>query len=175
MKQLFFVLCVVCLFALSVAAQNSWIPKGANATTILVEHFKYCDPNSTLYGVDEDYEDMRDEFLEKTNESLENYNQQLGELFKNYKYSYELVMLGKVEEMFPDKQKYRYMLRREPYFGKKKVVTNSSIQSKEDQSYCGYRYYFYDRLENKKLAAYYFSGDQWVQIQRIIFWLNNAK
>ncbi|HNL07418.1 MAG TPA: peptide deformylase [Chitinophagales bacterium] len=61
MKQLFFVLCVVCLSALSVVAQNSWIPKGANATTILVEQFKYCDPNSTLYGVDEDYEDIADE------------------------------------------------------------------------------------------------------------------
>jgi hypothetical protein len=174
MKQLLFLIALTCFSAITVRAQNSWIPKDVRTSTLLIEEFKYYDPNNTLTGVDEDYEDMKDDFLENTNAKLEEYNQKLGSILKNYKYSYELAMLSKLDERFADKQKYRYLLRREPYFGRKKV-TNEGTQSKQDLSYCGYKYYFYDRVNNQSYPAYYYSGDQWTQLQRIVFWLNNNK
>lgn len=174
MKQLLFLMLLICLSTFAVIAQNSWIPKDLRTTTVLIEEFKYYNPNSTLTGVDEDYEDMKDTFLENTNEKLEEYNQKLAVVFKNYKYSYELAILGKLDELFADKQKYRYLLKREPYFGRKKVI-NEATQNKQDQSYCGYKYYFYDRVTNQSYPAYYYSGDQWTQLQRIVFWLNNSK
>ena len=66
MKQLLFLIALTCFSAITVRAQNSWIPKDVRTSTLLIEEFKYYDPNNTLTGVDEDYEDMKDEFLENT-------------------------------------------------------------------------------------------------------------
>lgn len=172
MPKLFSLLLLLCIVQQAAISQSSWIPSNLRTTTVLVEQFKYYDPNNTLNGVDEDYEDLKDEFLENTNGQLEDYNQKLTNIFKNYKYSYELTMLGKIDELYGDKTKYRYVLRREPYFGRKKII-EVATQNKQDLSYCGYKYYFYDRVTKQSYPAYYYSGDQWTQLQRIVFWLNS--
>lgn len=158
------------ILALSSSAQR-WIPKSITQTTILVEQFKYQDPNRTLESIDDNYEDARDSFIETTNANLENYNTKFSELFKDYKGKYILAIPNKIDEQYPDKNTYRYILRREPFFGNKKVY-NSSLNKTDDQSYFAYRYYFYDRVTKQQYEPYYFSGDQWLQVRRIVFWLN---
>ncbi|HMS50739.1 MAG TPA: hypothetical protein PKD56_00305, partial [Chitinophagales bacterium] len=73
----------------------------------------------------------------------------------------------------PDVQQYRYILRREPFFGNKKVL-NAASNTVEDVSYFAYRYYFHDRQTKTDYTPYYFSGDLWLQMQRLVFWMNKA-
>ncbi len=169
------IVCTLCLLvATSFAfAQKRWIPNDVHTTTILVERFKYQDPNNTLEDIDEFFEDDRDDFIEETNDNLESYNVKLAPLFKDYKYPYELVPVGKIEELYPDKNKYRYILRREAFFGNKRTL-NLQTKSVEDESYFAYRYYFHDRVTRESYPYYSFSGDQWRQVKRIVYWLNRA-
>lgn len=152
---------------------QQWIPDDIHSTTILVERYKYQDPNRTLLDVEDEYEDQKDDFIAKTNNNLENYNEILDSIFKKYTFDYKLAVFGKINEEYPDKTTHRYILRRDVFFGNKRVLntTNNKI---EDQSYIAYRYYFYDRKTRKSFSPYYFSGDQWEQIERIIYWLNNT-
>jgi hypothetical protein len=153
---------------------QKWIPQDLRLSVMLVERFKYQDPNATLADVDDQYEDQKDDFIERTNDNLEPYNVRLDSIYKACQVEYKLVDLGKVDELYPDPVTYRYLLRREAFFGMKKVL-NPTTQKNEDQSYCAYRYYFYDRFLKKTYPYYYYSGNQWDQLKRIVFWLNKTK
>jgi len=169
------IVCTLCLIvATSFAfAQKKWIPTDVHQTTILVERFKYQDPSNTLDEIDEFFEDDRDDFIEETNDNLEAYNEKLSPLFKKYKFPYELVPVGKIDELYPDKRQHRYILRREAFFGNKRTL-NLATKNVEDESYFAYRYYFHDRQTKESYPYYYFSADQWGQVKRIVHWLNKA-
>ncbi len=169
------IVCTLCLiFTTSLAfAQKKWLPDDVQTTTLLVERFKYQDPNNTLEDVDEFFEDDRDDFIEETNDNLEAYNEKLEPIFKKYKHSFELVPVGKIDELYPDKNEHRYILRREAFFGNKRSL-NLKTKEVEDESYFAYRYYFYDRKTKESYPYYYFSGDQWQQLKRIVYWLNKT-
>ncbi len=169
-----FLIAVICATSLTVRTQaQSWIPEDLTTSIVLIERFKYQDPNMTLSDIDEMYEDQRDEFIENTNENLERFNVRLDSIFRTCKIKVAPTDLGKMDEQFSNIAAYRYVLRRDVFFGKKKVL--NSAQKPEDQSYIAYRYYFYDRVLKKTYPYYYFSGTQWAQLQRIVFWLNQYK
>lgn len=177
MKKTFLLLTLILFIASTTIPRSmaqSWIPQGIHRTTVLVERYKFQDPNNTLADIDEDYEDAKKAHIEAINKNLDRYNNSLDSTFRAYKSPYKLAVLGKIDEEYPDKNAYRYILRRELFFGNKKIL-NPATQRVEDKSYFAYKYYFYDRLLRKNLDYYYFSGDQWSQVRRIIFWLNNAK
>ena len=161
------------LFTCSIYAQQ-WIPDDITATNLLVERYKYQDPNMTLLDIEEEYEVQKDDFVSSTNDNLENYNDILDSMFTAYQHDYNLAVFGKIEEDYPDKNVHRYILRRDVFFGNKRVL-NPESGKLEDDSYIAYRYYFYDRLTKESYPPYYFSGDQWAQIKRIIYWLNIAE
>lgn len=153
---------------------QSWIPTDLHSGVVLIERFRYQDPGMTLVDVDESYEDQKDEFIEITNDQLEPYNQRLDSLFRTCNVKNQMVDLGKVDEQFPDVRLFRYMLKRDVFFGKKKAL-DPKTQKVTDQSYFAYRYYFYDRITKKSFPYYYYSGSQWDQLKRIVFWLNQLK
>ena len=161
------------IFASLPAFAQKWIPESLGQTTILVERFKYHDPSYTLTDIDDFYEDDRDDFVENANAQLDALNQKLEKVFTAYKYPYELVSRGKLDEKYPDKTKHRFFLDREIFFGNKKAY-NPNTKKVEDQSYFAYRYRFVDRLNGTEYPPYFFSGDQWSQVKRLIFWLNRA-
>ena len=175
-KITFFLLLSCCLLAVpaTLCQAQKWIPQDLRTSVMLVERFKYQDPNATLADVDDMYEDQKDEFIENTNNHLEPYNQRLDSLYKSCNAEHKLVDLGKVDELYPDVMMYRYLLRREAFFGTKKVL-NLTTKKTEDQSYCAYRYYFYDRFLKRSYPYYYYSGNQWDQVKRIVFWVNKTK
>lgn len=172
-KSIFF----ACLLFFLMLSNNylfaqKWIPKDVHNYTILVERFNYQDPLAYYDFVDEMYELEQEEFLEEANERLENDNDKLDAIFQAYKHKYLTVSPSKINEY--DKNEYRYVLRRELFYGNKKVI-NTNTSTTEDQSYFAYRYYFYDRQTGENYPAYYYSGDQYNQLKRIVFWLNRAK
>jgi len=170
------IICTLCLIVTTslTFAQKKWMPNDVQTTTLLVERFKYQDPNNTIEDIDDFFEDDRDDFIEETNDNLEAYNTQLEPIFKKYKHSYELTPVGKIDELYPNKSTHRYILRREAFFGNKRTL-NLKTKKVEDDSYFAYRYYFYDRKTKESYPYYYFSGDQWEQIKRIIYWLNKTE
>ncbi len=168
-----FVFLATALMSTNLFAQR-WIPDGINGSKVLVERFKYQDPEAVLYDIDDMYEDQRDEFIEQTNSEMDSYNVKLDELLKALKVEHASVPIGQVDEKYPDKSDYRYLLRREPFFGRK-TIYDSATKATKDESYFAYRYYFVDRKTKEEYPPYYFSGDQWTQIKRIVFWLNQAK
>lgn len=174
MKQTMIIAWLISLpFITTTLFGQSWIPDNIKESTILVNEFKYRDPYNTLDDVDEEYEDDKDGFLGKTNNNLRPYNDKLKNMFGAYRGKYVLVAPGKIKADYSDKSKYRYELRREPFLGIKKVY-NEKTKEVEDKSYFAYRYYFFDRVAREKYSSYFFSGDQWSQIKRVIFWLNEA-
>lgn len=160
--------------SINVCIAQKWIPQDLRTSVMLIERFKYQDPNATLVDVDEMYEDQKDAFIANTNDKLEPYNLRLDSIYRNCNADYKLVDLGKTDELYPDVMMYRYILRREAFFGMKKVL-NPVTQKTEDQSYCAYRYYFYDRFLKKSYPYYYYSGNQWDQLKRIVYWVNKIK
>lgn len=169
---LLFVACFIATNQCTIA--QKWIPQDLRASVMLVERFKYQDPNAILTDVDDMYEDQKDDFIERTNDNLDPYNVRLDSIYRSCNAEYKLVDLGKVDELYPDVMMYRYLLRREAFFGMKKVL-NPTTKKNEDQSYCAYRYYFYDRFLKKSLPYYCYSGNQWDQLKRIVFWINKSK
>jgi len=158
-------------FYVSVSAQT-WIPEDIKSTTILIERFNYQDPEETFDEVDERYEDDKIAFISAENGHMDKDNLKLDALFKQCTLQYFTVSPSKVRSEYPDKEEFRYILRREVFLGKKKVF-NASTKKIEDQTYFGYKYYFYDRKSREYYPSYYFSGDKWTQLERVIFWLNN--
>ncbi|MBK6610493.1 MAG: hypothetical protein IPI59_01595 [Sphingobacteriales bacterium] len=161
------------LFLTQLLSAQSWIPKDLQTTTLIIEQFKYYDPQYTLDDVDEEYEARKIEFLNTTNLNLDNYNEKADAIFKTYHHKYAMSAPGEINKLYPDVQQYRYILRREPFFGNKKVL-NAASNTVEDVSYFAYRYYFHDRQTKTDYTPYYFSGDLWLQMQRLVFWMNKA-
>jgi len=159
---------------LLVAQQPQWIPPGVKSTTILVERFRYQDPDMAYSNIDEMYEDDKIDFLTEANSRLETDNQKLEEVFKGYKGSFITIPAVKIEEVYPDLNTHRYILKRDLRGGSKKAL-NPTSGNVEDKSYFAYRYYFYDRVTKKNYPAYYFSGDTWTQLRRLVYWLNQVK
>jgi len=164
------VLCSFC--CINTANAQIWIPDDIAQSTVLIERFRFQYPDDVLEDLDE-YEDEKEEFIEATNDNLEKYNNRLDELFKGYRHNYKTVPISKIKELYPDKKQYRYVLKREVFFGKKKAL-NPTTKKVENKSYFAYRYFFYDRVTRKEYMPYYFSGTQWDQVERIVFWLNKA-
>ncbi len=153
---------------------QKWIPEDIHSTTVLVERYKYMDPDLTLEDVDDEYEDKKETFISKANTELADRNTKLDELFKAYKHPYVTAIPGKIDKEYPDKDTHRFILKRDVFFGKKEGL-NTTSNKVEDQSYFAYRYYFYDRKTKQSFTPYYFSGDQWQQVRRVIFWLNQEQ
>jgi len=174
MNKTILMLCFVLssFWFLQQAQAQKWIPSELKNTTLLVERYRYQDPDEILEDVDDMYEDEKEAFIETTNNNTEQLNKKLVETFKAYKKPHKTVPLGKINELYPDKKTYRFVLKREPFFGKKKAL-NTQTKKTEDESYFAYRYFFYDRLTRKEYMSYYFSGSQWEQVDRMIFWLNS--
>ncbi|OWY20194.1 hypothetical protein C7N43_22220 [Sphingobacteriales bacterium UPWRP_1] len=158
---------------LLLAQQPQWIPEGVKNTTLLVERFKYQDPDMAYSNIDEMYEDDKIDFLTEANDHLEVDNQKLEEVFKQYKGKYVTITPVKLDEAYPDLNLYRFVLKRDLFYGRKKVL-NPATSNVEDKSYFAYRYYFFDRVSKKNYPAYYFSGDTWTQLKRVVYWLNRS-
>lgn len=166
-------LLIAFIFTINCFAQK-WIPSDIKQTTLLVERYKYQEPQRTLTDVDEEYEEAKDNHINSINNQLEKYNAKLDSIFKTCSISYVTAVPGKIDEEYSDTKKYRYILKRELFFGNKKII-NPVTKSIEDKSYFAYRYFFYDRVLKQNYPFYYFSGDQWTQLKRIIYWLNQVK
>lgn len=158
---------------LLMAQQPEWIPVGVKNTTLLIERFKYQDPDMAYSNIDEMYEDDKIDFLEEANQRLEQDNQKLEDVFKLYKGNYKTITPVKLDEVYPDISLYRFVMKRDLFYGRKKVM-NPATNNVEDKSYFAYRYYFFDRVSKKNYPAYYFSGDTWSQLKRVVYWLNKA-
>jgi hypothetical protein len=177
MNKIFFVISLLIGFFIAtnllIAQQPQWIPAGIKNTTVLVERFRYQDPEMAYSNIDEMYEDERIEFLEEANNRLEQDNQKLEEVFKSYNGNLITIPAVKIDEVYPDMNIYRFVLKRDLFYGSKKTI-NPTTNNVEDKSYFAYRYYFYDRVSKTNYPAYYFSGDAWTQLKRLVFWLNKA-
>ncbi len=179
--------CLLCVFTCQIALAQTWIPEDVKSTTILIERFKYQNPDDLELELDDKNEDACKVFVKNANDSLKQYNEKLATAFKDCKLKYELAVTGKIDEKYEDTEKYRYVLKRDLYYGQKKVLPEKAQEKSEakkaedkktadlkSESFFAYRYYFYDREEDEDLPTYYFSGDQWSQVERLVFWLNNV-
>lgn len=172
-------LIISCLFVIftitttttSILAQ-AWLPDDVGETTILVERFKYQNPDDLDLDIDDTYESQKETFVKEANDNLKKFNTKLEGIFASTRQAHKLAISGKIDKDFEDTDKYRYVLKREIFFGDKSVM-DAKTEKEVDKSYFAYRYYFYDRAEEEDLASYYFSGDKWEQLDRIIFWLDS--
>ncbi|HMS51972.1 MAG TPA: hypothetical protein PKD56_06570, partial [Chitinophagales bacterium] len=84
------------LFLTQLLSAQSWIPKDLQTTTLIIEQFKYYDPQYTLDDVDEEYEARKIEFLNTTNLNLDNYNEKADAIFKTYHHKYAMSAPGEI-------------------------------------------------------------------------------
>ncbi|MEQ8325005.1 MAG: hypothetical protein RIC15_06110 [Vicingaceae bacterium] len=144
------------------------VPADLTSTKLLVEKFKTLKLDDAPPQAFLDKDD-RDEhpLLKKTNDNLEDYNADLKEFFKTYKYEYQVVSKTRSEdkEKFPVSEA-RYTLKHEVYLRKyqKNGVT---------RHYYTYLFYFFDRQTERSYPyIYLFDEKRLESVKVLIGYLN---
>ena len=164
------------LFSGALLAQDWWtktkkesIPPDLTQTTLLVEKFKSQKLDDAPPQAFLDKEDRSEHpLIKKTNNEVEEYNEEMKAIFKNYKFKYELASKKRCE----DSLKYpyadvKYILKHEVYLRKyQKNGVNDYFYT--------YVYYFYDR-ESKKSYPYIYLFDEkrLKSLEKLVGYLNS--
>lgn len=143
-------------------AWDDYIPQTLRNTTLLVEKFRQQDPKKfppadmTMGsyewpkegGQTQDTAKKKDSnwehpIVKKTNKELEKSNKNLQDIFKSYKYKYEIVDKAEMSDTgkYANMEEYRYVLRRTPFM--------RVIPGPPPNPYYTYVYYIFDRVENR--------------------------
>ena len=112
--------------------------------TLLVVEYEKMDSTSVAFSQRSISDDQVKEFVKEENKHIDGYNKKLYEYFKKYyKYNFQLVPEKKLD--YVDKVKYPFVLMHTAI----KIVPNGKSA---DKGIFSYSYYFYDRINDKRLA-----------------------
>lgn len=145
------------------------IPKDLTSTTLLVEKFKTKKLDDAPVQAFLDKENTSEHpLIKKTNESVEEYNEELKLIFKNYKFPYEIASESRCQDSvkFPFPQN-KYVLKHDVY------LRRYQKNGVNDYFYT-YVFYFYDR-ETKKSYPYIYLFDEkrLKSLESIVGYLNS--
>ena len=163
------------LISVSSFSQDWWtktkeqsIPPDLKNTKLLVEKFKTLklDDAPPQAFVDKDKLDEHP-LIKKTNENLDEYNAELKEIFKNYKFDYYVASKKRCEDSvkftFSDA---KYVLKHEVYL--RRFQKNGV-----NDFYYTYIFYFYDRATKKSYPyIYLFEEKRLKSLEKLVGYLN---
>lgn len=170
-----FLLTISFLILQDMSAQDWWsktkkqsVPPDYSSTTLLIEKFKNmkADEAPAQAYLDKD-KNAEHPLIVKTNENLEVYNEELKEICKSYKHSYELASEKKCGDTlkFPY-DSAKYVLKHEVYLRKfQKDGVNDYFYT--------YLFYFYDRKAKRAYPLIYlFEEKRLKSLEVLISYLN---
>ncbi len=156
-------------------AQDWWtktkeeaIPSDLSTTKLLVEKFKTLklDDAPVQAFIDKDKTDEHP-LIKKTNKNLEDYNAELKEIMKNYKFDYAVASKKRCEDSlkFPFDEA-KYVLKHEVYLRR---YQKNGVKD----YYYTYIFYFYDRNTKKSWPyIYLFDEKRLKSLDKLIGYLN---
>lgn len=163
------------LFSISTFAQDWWtktkkesVPDDLTTTTLLVEKFKTLKLDDAPAQAFLDKDDTSEHpHIKKTNDNLEEYNEELRAIFKNYKYENVVASKKRCE----DSLKYPYDQAK--YILKHEVYLRRFQKNGVNDYYYTYVFYFYDRANKKSYPyIYLFEEKRLKSLEKIVGYLN---
>lgn len=168
-------LIIVFSISFQLSAQDWWtktkkesVPTDLTSTILLVEKFKTrkADDVPVQAFLDEKKTDDHP-LIKKTNDKLEEYNEQLRAIFKQYKFKYEVASAKRCE----DSLKYPYADAK--YILKHEVYLRRFQKNGVNDYFYTYLFYFYDRESKKSYPyIYLFDEKQLKSLEQLIGYLN---
>lgn len=167
---------IIFIIPFSTFSQDWWsktreeaIPQDLKTSNLLVERFKKKKLNEAPPSAFYDKSNQEEHpLIKKTNNDLEDYNDELRSLFKNYAFEYTLCSQYKSQdyEKYPADQ-YPYALKHEVYM--RKYQENGQIRH-----YYTYIFYFHDRVNKKDFPyIYLFEEERLKSLEKMIGYLNS--
>ena len=174
MKQLVFLI----LFQISFGAfaQDWWtktkrnsIPSDLTTTKLLVEKFKTLKLNDAPPQAFLDKEKTDEHpHIKKTNDNLENYNSDLKDIFKNYKFEYLVASKKRCEDSL------KYSFNEAKYVLKHQVYLRRFQKNGVKDYYYTYLFYFYDRNTKRSYPyIYLFEEKRLKSVEKLVGYLNS--
>jgi len=174
MKQLAFLI----LFQISfgVFAQDWWtktkqnsIPLDLTTTKLLVEKFKTIKLHDAPPQAFLDKEKTDEHpLIKKTNDNLEDYNSDLKDIFKNYKFEYLVASKKRCEDSL------KYPFNEAKYVLKHQVYLRRFQKNGVKDYYYTYLFYFYDRNTKRSYPyIYLFEKKRLKSVEKLVGYLNS--